>query len=138
MRKTLLLMLSAGLIATSFAGDAFALNTTAHGGGHAAGHVAVGHGGGGHFGNGHGMRGGGGNRPVHIGRGRIGAGAAIGFGVPFYAGGLDDYDAYDSDQVPDYGDSSVTPVLYYCDNPQGYYPDVMICNDDWQPVQGGQ
>ncbi len=25
---------------------------------------------------------------------------------------------------------------YYCDNPQGYYPDVETCNDQWRPVPG--
>jgi hypothetical protein len=29
----------------------------------------------------------------------------------------------------------VQPVLYYCDNPAGYYPDVTACNDDWQQVE---
>jgi hypothetical protein len=143
MRKTILLIFTAGLLAAGFAGSAQAIYTV---------HVDGRHAGGGHSGNGHAERGGGGNRRVgNVRNGGIRYGVGV-VGVPYYAGdpGVDSYGGYDDsgDYVaPDdtdpgaYGsddasaDAPVSPVLYYCDNPQGYYPDVTTCNDDWQPVQ---
>jgi hypothetical protein len=34
----------------------------------------------------------------------------------------------------DYGSEAQGNVWYYCDDPQGYYPDVQECGDPWQPV----
>jgi len=145
MRKTILLIFAAGLLASGFAGAVQAIDTV---------HVDGRHGGGGHSGNGHVVRGGGGNRAGNVRNGgiRYGVGVGLGVGVPYYAGdsGVDTYGGYDdsgdyaapADTDPGaYGsddasaDAPVSPVLYYCDNPQGYYPDVTTCNDDWQPVQ---
>jgi hypothetical protein len=52
---------------------------------------------------------------------------------PYPAPYPNDYpDAY----PPDYGAASPAPASswYYCDDPQGYYPDVRSCNRPWQPV----
>jgi hypothetical protein len=146
MRKMISLIFAAGLLASGFAAAAETIGTVHVGGRHG--------GGGGRSGNGHVVRGGGGgNRAGHFRNGGgIRYGVGVGLGVPYYAGdpGVDSYGgyadsgdnaapadpdpgAYGSDDAP--ADAPVSPVLYYCDNPQGYYPDVTTCNDDWQPVQ---
>jgi hypothetical protein len=139
MRKTILLIFTAGLLAAGFAGAAQAIDTV---------HVDGRHAGGGHSGNDHAVRGGG-NRAGNVRNGGIRYGVGVGLGVPYYAGdpGVDSYGGYDDSgnyvapADPDPGtydsqdDAPMSPVLYYCDNPQGYYPDVTTCNDDWQSVQ---
>lgn len=157
MRRTISLIFAAGLLASGIAAAAETTGTAHVGGRHdGGGHAGNGHvmrGDGGHAGGGHAGRGGGGKQTGNFrNRGiRYGVGVGLGGGVPYYAGnpGVDSYDGYDdsgddaaptdtdpdaygSDEAPD--DPAVSPA-YYCDNPQGYYPDVTLCNDDWQSVQ---
>lgn len=152
MQKILNAVLAAALVVPLLSVAAYA--DVHGGGGHGGG---IGHGGG-HFDGGHGFGGalghiGGGLAHVGVGGHGIGGGFGHGggavFGAPYYYGSYRPYSyiyAYPPPVVVNGGylppeggliqPDAPTPQenWYHCDDPEGYYPYVRSCNQQWQPV----
>ena len=122
----------AALIFLSFCTSAFCAR-----GGHGGGHRGGGHSyhGGGHYyrGGGHYYRGGGyyyrggGTRTYYIGRYY---GPSYSY-APYAYGYSDPYYPYVYDGPMPYAGPAPQAYVFYCQNPEGYYPDVQNCPGGW-------
>jgi hypothetical protein len=153
MLKILMATVAATALLTAPMAPASAQNHGGHdgGGSHGGGGGSGRHGGGGHGGGGWGWHGGGGWHGGHH-RGGWGWGPALGLGLglgvlggaiaaaPYYnyygAYGYPpygvDYGAYNG-YNPAYTPQAQT-TWYWCDYPQGYYPNVQSCSTQWRTV----
>jgi hypothetical protein len=64
----------------------------------------------------------------------FGEGGILIYPGPYYYPSYPDYDF----DTPEYGPPDQPAYLYYCENPAGYFPNVVQCPEGWEEIPTGE